>query len=78
MVGDRRSPRKRVKKFKDENAQFIDFIRSTVNEWFIDEKITENEKYFLIASLIESVSKVANVDGVISLAPVVPLITGLS
>ena len=50
--------------FSDENAQFIDFIRSTVNEWFIDEKITENEKYFLIASLIESVSKVANVAGV--------------
>ena len=50
--------------FSDENARFIDFIRQTIEDWFVNEKITENEKYFLIASLIESVSKVANVAGV--------------
>lgn len=50
--------------FSDENARFIDFIRQTINDWYITSKITENEKYFLIASLIESVSKVANVAGV--------------
>lgn len=50
--------------FSDENAKFIDFIRQTIDVWFIEDKITENEKYFLIASLIESVSKVANVAGV--------------
>ena len=50
--------------FSDENARMIDFIRQSIEEWFIDEKITENEKYFLIASLIESVSKVSNVAGV--------------
>ena len=50
--------------FSDENARFIDYIRQTINDWYTSEKITENEKYFLIASLIESVSKVANVAGV--------------
>lgn len=50
--------------FSDENARLIDYIRQTIEDWFINEKITENEKYFLIASLIESVSKVANVAGV--------------
>lgn len=50
--------------FSDKNAQFIDFIRNTINTWYTCDKITENEKYFLIASLIESVSKVANVAGV--------------
>ena len=50
--------------FSDENARLIDFIRTTINDWYVADKITENEKYYLIASLIESVSKVANVAGV--------------
>lgn len=50
--------------FSDENAKLIDFIRQTINDWYTMDKITENEKYFLIASLIESVSKVSNVAGV--------------
>ncbi|HPG92324.1 MAG TPA: Dam family site-specific DNA-(adenine-N6)-methyltransferase [Clostridia bacterium] len=50
--------------FSDKNASYIDFIRTKINEWYVDEKITENEKYFLIASLIESISKIANVAGV--------------
>lgn len=52
--------------FSDENAKMIDFIRDTIDERFEDKKITENEKYYLIASLIESVSKVANVAWVYS------------
>lgn len=50
--------------FSDENARLIDYIRQTINDWYTTKKITENEKYFLIASLIESISKVANVAGV--------------
>ncbi|MCH5165414.1 MAG: Dam family site-specific DNA-(adenine-N6)-methyltransferase [Clostridiales bacterium] len=50
--------------FSHENAQLIDYIRSTVDEWFAQNKITENERFYLIASLLESVSKVANVAGV--------------
>ncbi|MCM1043655.1 MAG: Dam family site-specific DNA-(adenine-N6)-methyltransferase [Corallococcus sp.] len=50
--------------FSHENAQKIDFIRSSVNKWYEEGKISENEKFYLVASLIESVSKVANVAGV--------------
>lgn len=50
--------------FSNENAKRIDFIRTTINEWYENNRINEHEKYFLIASLIESVSKVANVAGV--------------
>ncbi len=52
--------------FSDENAKRIDFIRDTIDRWFSDGKITEDEKYYLIASLLESVSKVSNVAGVYS------------
>lgn len=50
--------------FSDENAKMIDFIRNTIDVWFKEKKISENEKYYLIASLLESVSKVSNVAGV--------------
>ncbi|MCI9545740.1 MAG: Dam family site-specific DNA-(adenine-N6)-methyltransferase [Lachnospiraceae bacterium] len=52
------------KYFSDENAKKIDYIRCTIDEWFEDGKITEKEKYYLIACLIESVSFVSNVAGV--------------
>lgn len=52
--------------FSDENAKKIDFIRNKIDEWFDAKKINENEKYYLIGSLIESVSKVSNVAGVYS------------
>lgn len=50
--------------FSDENAKMIDFIRDTIDTWFKEQRINENEKYYLIASLLESVSKVSNVAGV--------------
>lgn len=50
--------------FSDENAKMIDYIRDTIDIWFSENKINENEKYYLIASLLESVSKVSNVAGV--------------
>ena len=52
--------------FSDENAKKIDYIRNTIDEWFNNKKINENEKYYLIGSLLESVSKVSNVAGVYS------------
>lgn len=52
--------------FSDENAKFIDYIRDTIDEWFIENKITNDEKDYLIGCLIESVSKVSNVAGVYS------------
>lgn len=50
--------------FSAENGLKIDFIRNKIEEWKQDKKITDCEYYYLIASLIESVSKVANIAGV--------------
>lgn len=50
--------------FSDENAKRIDYIRTTIEKWFLNNDITEQEKYYLIACLIESVSFVSNVAGV--------------
>lgn len=52
--------------FSDENAKKIDYIRDTIDVWANEGKIDENEKLYLIGSLIESVSKVSNVAGVYS------------
>lgn len=52
--------------FSDENAKMIDFIRDTIDIWFNQGAINENEKAYLIASLLESLSKVSNVAGVYS------------
>jgi len=52
--------------FSDENAKFIDFIRDTIDEWYSQQLLTLDEKCYLIASLLESVSKVSNVAGVYS------------
>ncbi|MBT9627026.1 DNA adenine methylase [Ligilactobacillus ruminis] len=50
--------------FTPHNAGRIDYFRDTIEEWKNSGKITNDEYAFLIASLIESVSKVANVAGV--------------
>lgn len=50
--------------FSSENASRIDFIRTKIEYWYNHDKLTRNEYYYLIACLIESVSKVANVAGV--------------
>lgn len=50
--------------FSSDNASRIDFIRTKIEYWYNHEKLTRNEYYYLIACLIESVSKVANVAGV--------------
>ena len=50
--------------FSEENAARIDFIRTTIEKWYKYEKIDSKEYYYLIACLLESISKVANVAGV--------------
>lgn len=50
--------------FSEDNAARIDYIRTRIEKWYNEDKITRNEYYYLIACLIESVSKVANVAGV--------------
>ncbi len=50
--------------FSAENASKIDYIRTTIQTWYDEHKIDEHEKNYLIASLLESLSKVANIAGV--------------
>jgi len=49
--------------FTEENGLKIDGIRITIEELYIDKIISENEYYFLLASLLESVTKVSNTSG---------------
>ena len=46
--------------FTDENALKCDSIRWKIEEWKKEGKISDDEYYFLLASLIESIDKVAN------------------
>ena len=50
--------------FTSYNAGRIDYFRDTIEKWKESNKITRDEYAVLMASLIESVSKVANVAGV--------------
>ena len=50
--------------FSDFNAGRIDFFRTTIEKWYSSEMINEYEYYYLLACLLESISKVANVAGV--------------
>nr|CAI52507.1 DNA-methyltransferase [Geobacillus stearothermophilus] len=49
--------------FTNENAKRIDFIRTKIEEWFNNNLLTENEYFYLIAGLIESVPFVSNISG---------------
>ena len=46
--------------FSDENAMKIDSIRQKITQWHNENFITQNEFYFLLASLLESSDSVAN------------------
>lgn len=50
--------------FSSDNAQKCDAIRQRIETWRNKKIITENEYYFLLASLIESVDKSANTTSV--------------
>ena len=49
--------------FTEENARRIDFIRTTIEYWKTEKKLTEVEYYYLLASLIEAVPSVSNITG---------------
>lgn len=46
--------------FTDENGMLCDAIRSRIEEWYQNDFISENEYYFLLTTLIESIDKLAN------------------
>jgi len=46
--------------FSDENGKKVDTIREKIEDWKKEDKINDNEYYFLLATLIENIDKVAN------------------
>ncbi len=50
--------------FSQENASRIDYFRKTIEEWKNLNRISNEEYLFLLASLIESMSKISNTAGV--------------
>lgn len=46
--------------FSDDNGKKCDAIRTKIEKWKKDKLINENEYYFLLASLIETIDKYAN------------------
>jgi len=46
--------------FSDENAWKCDAIRDKIDEWKNNNKVNDDEYYFLLCSLLESIDKVAN------------------
>lgn len=50
--------------FQPENALKIDIIRLTVEKWYTEELITENEYFYLLSALINAVPFVSNITGV--------------
>lgn len=46
--------------FSDENGKKIDAIRQKVEDWKNENRISENEYYFLLSSLLENADAVAN------------------
>lgn len=48
---------------KDENALRIDYSRITVEEWFRDGLLDENEYFYLIACIVEGIPFVSNISG---------------
>lgn len=50
--------------FQNDNAMKIDIIRQTIENWHIENLITEDEYFYLLAVLINAVPYVANITGV--------------
>lgn len=46
--------------FTSQNGQKIDAIRSKIEDWYQAAEISENQYYFLLATLLESADRVAN------------------
>lgn len=50
--------------FQPGNALKIDTVRQQIEKWFLDNRITESEYYYLLSCLISAVPYVANIAGV--------------
>ncbi|MCS6820663.1 MAG: hypothetical protein NZ551_02235 [Microscillaceae bacterium] len=46
--------------YSDKDGKKADAIRQKIERWYNNTQITENEYFFLLASLLESIDEVAN------------------
>jgi adenine-specific DNA-methyltransferase len=51
------------KYFSELNGEKIDAVRAKIEKWFTNKNITEDEYFYLIASLLLAVQKVSNISG---------------
>jgi len=51
------------KYFSELNGEKIDAVRIKIGEWFTNKNITEDEYFYLVASLLLAVQKIANISG---------------
>ena len=59
-VGGTKNKKEQRQYFSDENGKKCDAVRKKIEEWIMAGLINKGENYFLLASLIESVDKLAN------------------
>lgn len=49
--------------FTEENAKRIDYCRNQIEQWYKDNKLTDDEYFYLLASLIAAIPFVSNITG---------------
>jgi adenine-specific DNA-methyltransferase len=59
-VGGTKNKKEERQYFSDENGMRCDVIRQKIEKWKLESLINDNEYYFLITSLLESIDKYAN------------------
>lgn len=60
---DAYSPTGQAMYFTIDNAQRIDFIRDTIDEWDEKKLLTQSEYYYLVSSLVEAIPFISNITG---------------
>lgn len=59
-LGGTKGKKEQRQYFSDENGMRCDAIRKKIEEWKVDSLISEDEYYFLLTSLVESIDRYAN------------------
>lgn len=62
-ISNRYSPLANRMYLTEENSLKIDYMRETIENWYEEKKITEDEYYYLIACMIQEVPSVSNISG---------------
>lgn len=62
-ISNRYSPLANRMYLTEANSLKIDYMRETIENWYEEKKITEDEYYYLIACMIQEVPSVSNISG---------------